>query len=89
MEKCRYFVNMVMENWRCDAEIKTRISFVKEAFNKKNSLFWSTVDLKWEDTDEALYVEHSDVGMWNMDFGVERITTEASEKKKDGENKMD
>jgi hypothetical protein len=45
---------------KCTCEIKCRIAMAKAAFNKKRTLFTSTLDLEIEEeTSEVLHLEHS------------------------------
>jgi len=46
MESFKYLGSMLTNDGRCTCEIKSRITMVKAAFNKKRALFTSTLDLK-------------------------------------------
>jgi hypothetical protein len=46
MESFKYFGNILTNDGKCACEIKCRIAMAKAAFNKKRSLFTSTLDLE-------------------------------------------
>lgn len=45
VEKYRYSRSMLIDDWRSDVEIKTRIALPKQVFNEKESLFCSSIGL--------------------------------------------
>jgi hypothetical protein len=47
VEYLNYFGSMIPNDARCTREIKSRITMVKAAFNKKNNLFTSKLDLNF------------------------------------------
>jgi len=52
--------SILTNDGRCTCEIKCRIAMAKAAFNKKRTLFTSTLDLGIEEeTSEVLRLEHS------------------------------
>ena len=46
VESFKYLGRMLTNDGRCACEIKSRIAMAKAAFNKKEALFTSTLDLK-------------------------------------------
>ena len=46
MESFKYFGNILTNDGRCTCEIKCKIAMAKPAFNKKRTLFTSTLDLE-------------------------------------------
>ena len=46
VESLKYLGSMLTNEGRCTCEVKSRISMAKAAFNKKRSLFTSTLDLE-------------------------------------------
>jgi hypothetical protein len=46
LESFKYLGNILTNDGRCTCEIKCRISMAKIAFNKKRTLFTSTLDLE-------------------------------------------
>ena len=58
--RCFKYLGSILTNYgRCTCEIKSRIAMAKAAFNKKNTLFTSKLDLKFEEeTSKMLHLEH-------------------------------
>lgn len=46
VEKYSYFGSTLMEYWKSEIEVKTRIDVAKEATNKQLTIFCSSVDLE-------------------------------------------
>jgi len=50
---------MLTNDGRCTCEIKSRIAMAKAAFNKKKTLFYQQIGLKFEEeTSKMLHLEH-------------------------------
>jgi hypothetical protein len=59
MESLKYLGSILTNDGRCTCEIKSRIAMDKAAFNKKRTLFTSTLDLELRKKLEVLRLEHS------------------------------
>ena len=60
VQSFKYFGSILTNDGRCTCEIKCRIAMAKAAFNKKRTLFTSTLDLGIEEeASELLSLEHS------------------------------
>jgi hypothetical protein len=68
VEEFNYLGSTITNDIRCTREIKSRIVMAKAAFNKKNTLFTSKLDLRAkEEISEVLHLEHSFVWGGNLD----------------------
>ena len=74
--KCfKYLGSMLTEDGRCTCEIKSRIAMAKAAFNKKNNLFTSNLDLNLRKRPVRCYV-------WSIAlYGAETWTLRATGQK--------
>jgi hypothetical protein len=53
------FDNMITNDSRCTHEMRSRIAIQRAAFNRKESLFTSKLDLKFKDeTSKMVHLEH-------------------------------
>jgi hypothetical protein len=46
VEPLKYLVSILTNNGKCTCEVKCKIAMAKAAFNKKRTLFTSTMDLE-------------------------------------------
>jgi len=68
VESFKYLGNLLTNDGRCTCEIKCRIAMAKGAFNKKRTLFTSTLDLEFRKKLVKCYV-------WNIAlYGAETWT---------------
>jgi len=75
VEYFKYFGSMLTNDGRCTCEIKSRIAMAKAAFNKKKTLFTSTLDLNLGKKLVKCYI-------WSMAFyGAETWTLRAADQK--------
>jgi hypothetical protein len=57
---------MMIDDAGCTHEIKSR-NAIAEGFNRKKTLFTSTLDFNLRKTGEVLHLEHSTIWCWNLD----------------------
>jgi hypothetical protein len=75
VESFKYFGSILTNNGRCTCEIKCRIAMAKTAFNKKRTLFTSTLDLELRKKLVKCYI-------WSIAlYGAERWTLPAVDQK--------
>jgi len=75
VECFKYLGSILTNDGRCSCEIKSRITMAKAAFNKKNSLFISKLDLTLRKKLVKCYI-------WSMAFyGAETWTLRAADRK--------
>ena len=59
VECFKYLGSMLTSDGRCMCEIKSRIAMAKAAFNKKKTLFYQKIGLKFEEeTSKMLHLEY-------------------------------
>jgi len=82
VEYFKYLGSILTNDGRCTCEIKCRIAMAKDAFNKKRTLFTSTLYLELRKKLVKCYV-------WSIDFyGVETWTLRAVDQKHLGSSEM-
>jgi len=75
VESFKYLDTMSTNDGRCTCEIKSRVAMVKAAFNKKKTLFTSTLDLKLRKKLVKCYI-------WSIAlYGAETWTLRAADQK--------
>ena len=75
MESFKYLCNILTNDGKCTCKIKRRIVMAKAAFNKKRSLFTSTLDLELRKKLVKCYV-------WSIAlYGAETWTLRAVDQK--------
>ena len=75
VESFKYFGSILTNDERCTCEIKRRIGMAKAAFNKKRTLFTSTVDLELRKKPVKCYI-------WSIAlYGAETGTLRAVDQK--------
>jgi len=70
VESIKYLGSMLTNDERCTCEMKSRTAIAKAAFNKKRSLFSSTLDLKLRNK-----LVKCDIWCWNLDDSGSRSET--------------
>ena len=59
VECFKYLDSMITSVGKCTCETKSRITMAKAAFNKKKTLFYQQIGLKFEEeTNKMLHLEH-------------------------------
>ena len=74
VECFKYLGSILTNDGRCTGEIKCRIAMAKAAFNKKKTLFTSTLDLNLRKKLVKCYI-------WSVEYGAETWTVRAIDKK--------
>ena len=73
VECFKYLGSMLTNDGRYTCEIKSRIALAKVAFNKKKTLFYQQIGLKFEEeTSKMLHLEHGFVWCRNLDASGSR-----------------
>jgi len=75
VESFKYLGSILTNDGKCTCELKCRIAMTKDAFNKKRTLFTSTLDLEWRKKLVKCYV-------WGIAlYGAETWTLRAVDQK--------